>query len=148
MIWQWCRQVAPLGWLALALLIVVALVTMAGCGSMFKADADLDAQKQAAFQASLAQCTQAINAGDLAGARVVLSDLDDRAEAFQQERQVQSLGQLLAGAEALMSGDGALAQAAWSRIEDPHLSREVRVKASLIGIDVPLMPIATAEETK
>ena len=131
-------------WLWVSLGALVGLVLLGGCQSGQKAE-EQEAALRWQFQEQAIRCTQAIQAGDLEQARVHLSAAKAKALWHEQERQVQSLEKLIAGAEALMTGDGALARAEWSRIEDPRLSREVRVKAKLIDVDVPLMPVAEQE---
>ena len=55
---------------------------------------------------------------------------------------IRSLQALIEGAEALMNGNGELAETHFSRIEDPYLRREVRVKARQVDLKVPITPLA------
>lgn len=124
-------------WVLVALSVIVGASFLVGCGSTQKTEAD---PAGPVFGQHVAQTTAAINAGDLEAARSHLDRTRPLARTYEQKRKVQSLDQLIAGSEALMDGHVALAAAEWSRIEDPVLNREVRVKARVIGVDVPLMP--------
>ncbi len=93
-----------------------------------------------AFRQQLALAAASINAGDLATARAQLGDARASAAAPADVRKVDSLEQLIDGADALRAGDLDGARAAWSRIQEPQLGREVRHKARLIGVEVPLVP--------
>jgi len=130
-------------WLALLIMLIVAVVFLPGCQSGQKATR----AGQERFRQNVSACTQAIRAGDLADAKALLAKADDDARSFDQKRKTQSLGGLIDGAEALMDGNAQLARAKWSQIEDPLLGREVRVKANLIGMDVPLIS-TEAEQDK
>jgi len=90
------------------------------------------------YRTAVVDCTHAIHAGDLDEARGQLTTARKFADSEQRARQVQSLDQLITGAEALLVGDGTTAVAAWSQIEDPILQREVRIRARAIGLDVPV----------
>ncbi|MEE8519287.1 MAG: hypothetical protein V3S98_09205, partial [Dehalococcoidia bacterium] len=85
--------------------------------------------------------TEAINAGDLERARAYLREAQTVAANPSQARKVQSLEHLILGAEALRDGDPMLTRVEWSKIDEPSLSREVRHKARLFGIHVPIVPV-------
>lgn len=135
-------------WVWVTVGVAAMAISMTGCSNSTKASLKLERQT-AECHRQVVLCTQAIGAGDLAQAAEHLAMAEAQATSFEQRRQVQSLGKLLEGAEALMAGDGLAASQAWSQIEDPQLSREVRIKAQLIGMDVPLNPApALAQEVK
>ena len=90
------------------------------------------------FQEPLRASTQAIAAGDLEQARQYLGQARAVAADHDQQVKVDSVEHLIAGTEALMLGDPDRAMTAWAQIEETHLSREVRHKARLIGIEVPI----------
>ncbi len=98
------------------------------------------------YRDHLTYATEALNEGDLEKAKSHL----DRAGAFatnpKQNRKVRSLKRLVAGTEALMAGEPDTARAEWAQIEDPHLNREVRHKARLIGMDIPIVSLDDGEE--
>lgn len=129
------------------LLAVVALF-MAGCHAAPSAESKAaGGSDYRTFQEQLLLSTRAINAGDLELARVHLDEAGAAADNAKQLRKVDSLEQLITGAEALLGGEPDRARDEWSRIEEPHLSREVRHKARLIGMDVPMEPL-DSETTK
>ncbi len=130
-----------LGRLPLPSLVVVTILSglwgLAGCASPPTADtAAIDSRNR--FQEPLTASTRAIAAGDLEQARQYLGQARAVAVDHQQQVKVDSIEHLIAGTEALMVGDPDRARTAWAQIEEPHLSREVRHKARLIGIDVPI----------
>ncbi len=123
--------------LAAAAMLASAGVSV-GCSST-----SVDPQAEAArweYQEQLLLATQAVNSTDLEQARVHVEKARARAFNFEQQRKVDSLERLIAGAEALREGDAARARAEWAQIEDPALNREVRRKANQIGIEVPTSP--------
>jgi outer membrane biogenesis lipoprotein LolB len=120
-------------------LFFAATLVLAGCFSMSKTDHGArNGTYYRTYQDQIVQCTQAINAGDLALARVHLDQARAVALSAKQQRKVNSLDYLIDGTAALMSGDPDGARLAWAKIDEPHLSREVRHKARLIGMDVPM----------
>ena len=128
------------GWgrLLLPSLVAVAIPSwLWGCASPPIADTAAVASRTQ-FQEPLTASTQAIAAGDLEQARNYLGKARAAATDHDQQVKVDSIEYLIAGTEALMAGDADLARTAWAQIEEPHLSREVRHKARLIGIDVPI----------
>lgn len=93
------------------------------------------------FRQNILACTQAINRGDLVQAEIYLSSARPLAKTESEQVKLRSLETLIAGAEALMEGDGRLAEAHWSRIEDPILRHEIRSGARQIDLNVPLGPV-------
>jgi len=124
-----------LGRLPLPSLVAVTMLT--GCATPPTADTAAVTSHQQ-FQEPLAASTQAIAAGDLVGARAYLGQARAVAAGHDQQVKVESIEHLIAGTEALMVGDPDRARTAWAQIEEPHLGREVRHKARLIGIEVPI----------
>ncbi len=114
----------------LALSAAVITIVLTGCQSP-KAD-------PAASSQLLTASTQALGAGDLELARQYLDQARAVAATPEQQVKVDSLDRLIDGTEALRAGDPDGARSAWSQIQEPHLSREVRHKARLIGLDVPM----------
>jgi len=128
------------GWgrLLLPSLVAVAVPSwLWGCASPPIADTAAVASRSQ-FREPLTASTRAIAFGDLAQARQHLGQARAAATGHGQQVKVQSIEHLIAGTEALMVGDADGARTAWAQIEEPHLSREVRHKARLIGIDVPI----------
>jgi hypothetical protein len=93
------------------------------------------------FGEQIGLTTTAINVGELETARDYLGEARGVATTARDTQKVDALDNLIVGAEALRTGDPAGARAAWSRIDDPRLAREVRHKARLIGIEVPMVPV-------
>ncbi len=119
-------------------LVAVAILSwLWGCASPPIADTAAVASRSQ-FQEPLTASTRAIAAGDLEQARHYLGQARAAATDHDQRVKVDSIEHLIAGTEALMAGDADRARTAWAQIEEPHLSREVRHKARLIGIDVPI----------
>ncbi len=119
--------------------LLAAVVILAGCH--YAPPVDQNARNNTyyrTFQEQMISCTQANNAGDLGQARVHLDQARAVALSSKQQRKVESLDYLIDGTEALMSGEVDVARRAWAKIDEPHLSREVRHKARLIGMDVPM----------
>ncbi len=116
---------------------LVAVIMLSGCASPPTADTAAVTSRHR-FQEPLTASTQAISAGDLEQAKHYLSQARAVAADHDQQVKVDSLEHLIAGTEALMVGEPDRARTAWSQIEEPRLSREVRHKARLIGIDVPI----------
>ena len=129
-----CSRLVPL--------LAAVATFMAGCHAAQtaapQAQAELDHQT---FQEQLLLSTRAINAGDLELARVHLDGAAAVAVNAKQLCKVDGLDQLIVGAAALLAGEPGRARHEWSRIEEPHLSREVRHKARLIGMDLPMEPL-------
>ncbi len=128
------------GWggLLLPSLVAVAILSWIwGCASPPIADTAAVASRSQ-FQEPLTASTRAIAAGDLEQARHYLDQARAAATGHDQKVKVDSIEHLIAGTEALMVGDADRARTTWAQIEEPHLSREVRHKARLIGIDVPI----------
>lgn len=117
-------------------LVAVAIPSwLCGCASPPIADTAVVASR---FQEPLTASTRAIAAGDLERARHYLGQARAAATDHDQQVKVDSIEHLIAGTEALMVGDANGARTAWAQIEEPHLGTEVRHKARLIGIDVPI----------
>jgi hypothetical protein len=110
---------------------------LTGCATTPNADTAAIASHNS-FQEPLTASTQAIVTGDLEQARHYLGQARAVAVDHDQQVKVESVEHLIAGTEALMVGDPDRARTAWAQIQEPHLSREVRHKARLIGIDVPI----------
>ena len=121
-----------------SVLMVLWLVMLgSGCQSQ---------QRSVTLRQGLNQSVDAVHAGDLQAARTELDGVKGKAKSFEEKRLVQSVDELIAGAKALMAGDVTEAKLAWSKIEDPQLNREVRVKASAVmDLDVPMVVV---KETK
>ncbi len=127
-----------LGRLPLPSLVVVTILSgLWGCASPPAADTAAIADRDR-FQEPLTASTRAIVAGDLEQARQYLGQARAVAADHHQQVKVDSIEHLITGTEALMVGDPDRARAAWAQIQEPHLNREVRHKARLIGIDVPI----------
>lgn len=116
---------------------LAAVIMLSGCATPPAADTAAVTSHNR-FQEPLTASTQAINAGDLELAKQYLGQARAAATDDGQKVKVDSLDHLITGTEALMAGDPDSARAAWSQIREPHLSREVRHKARLVGIDVPI----------
>ena len=116
---------------------LAAITMLTGCATTPNADTAAIASHNR-FQEPLTASTQAIAAGDLEQARQYLGQARAVAADHDQQVKVESVEYLIAGTEALMVGDPDRARTAWAQIQEPHLSREVRHKARLIGIDVPI----------
>ncbi len=113
--------------------LLAAVTVLSGCHGGAAVD-------PGAFRQQLSMAAASINVGDLESARAQLRDARAAAAAPAEVRKVDSLEQLIDGADALRAGDLDGARAAWSRIQEPQLGREVRHKARLIGVEVPLVP--------
>jgi hypothetical protein len=118
----------------------VAVALLTGCAAGPAADSAPGVVDHQAFRDQLARTTQAVNAGDLEEAKTQLRQARAATTTSRQVQKVQGLQHLIAGAEALRAGDPQGARTAWARIEEPHLRREVRHKARLIGLEVPMVP--------
>lgn len=92
------------------------------------------------FRQNLMASAQAVQRGDLEEAEVHLATARPLANTPHAQQQLRSMEMLIQGAEQMMVGDQRLAAATWSRIEDPHLRREVRHTARRFDVDVPLSP--------
>jgi len=114
----------------LALPAAVIAIILTGCQSS-KADPTASSQ-------ILTASTQALGAGDLELARQYLDQARAATVTPAQQVKIDSLDWLIDGTEALRAGDPDGARTAWSQIQEPNLSREVRHKARLIGLDVPM----------
>lgn len=96
--------------------------------------------RQVAFRSGMNQSVEALQAGDLKEAKAHVDKVRGHAQDFEEKRLVQSMDELIAGSQSMMDGDVEQAKVAWSSIEDPHLSREVRSKAAAVmNVDVPLV---------
>jgi hypothetical protein len=122
---------ACLGWIGL----------LVGCQARPSVDVSAETLRWE-YQEQMILATRAIQADRLEQAKVHLAAARAKAFTFHQERKVESLERLIAGAEALRSGNGEAAREHWARIADPTLNSEVRSKAKLIGIDVPMGSVA------
>ncbi|MCP3903431.1 MAG: hypothetical protein GY715_07320 [Planctomycetes bacterium] len=114
--------------------LLAAVVLVAGCHSAPEGDSAVRAQE---FREQLALSTTAIGEGDLERARGHLGQAEARIGSDEEQQKVESLDQLIAGAELMMSGDAQAAVTEWSQIQDPALAREVNVKAERVGMAVP-----------
>jgi hypothetical protein len=117
----------------------VAVALLTGCAAGPAADSAPAVVDHQAFRDQLARTAQAVNAGDLEEAKSQLRQARSSTTTTRQAQKVEGLEQLIAGAEALRAGDPEGARSAWARIEEPHLRREVRHKARLIGLEVPVV---------
>ena len=81
-----------------------------------------------------------LNGADLDAAAEHLDEADRLADSDFEKRKVQSLRQVIAGAQHLMDGSGADAAEAWARIPSPTLRYEVQEKAAGVGSQVPDRP--------
>jgi len=121
-------------------LALATAVVLAGCHTT-TVDPNAGARAQVAFDEQLGMAAQAINVGDLHSARDFVREARAAATTARDHQKVESLDHLISGAEALRTGDPDGARAEWSRIEEPRLAREVRHKARMIGVDVPMEPV-------
>ncbi|MHC4990165.1 MAG: hypothetical protein ACYTGC_04220 [Planctomycetota bacterium] len=129
-----------------AIPLLTAVVLIGGCSSTKRVDDDSALVTQdREFQQSLVLTTESINQAELESARTHLRTARSLARTQGQRRKVQSLHQLLNGAEALMAGEPVQAQEAWSQIKDPRLKQEVQQKASTIGMNQNATPVETGE---
>ncbi|MBL4699858.1 MAG: hypothetical protein JKX85_01240 [Phycisphaeraceae bacterium] len=128
--------------LILLLAALTSLLLLPGCSSTQK----VDLARQERFQTALRQCTKAINKGDLDNAQTHLAKVNKNALNHSEKRKAQSLTKLVAGAQALVDGDAKLARNEWSNIADPRLARQVRTRAKLIDVTVPLQPVQDRKE--
>jgi len=136
------------GVVRLATLSVIGVFLGAGvsaCSGSGSVDPTAEARRWE-FREQLILATRAINQADLDQAKLHVQKARSRAFNFEQQRQVEGLTHLIAGAEALRQGDGARARSEWSQIEDPALLREVRGKARAIGIEVTPDAVANRAE--
>ena len=122
-------------------LLLAAVVVLTGCAVGPPADTESVTADYGAFRDQLALTTQAINAGALEEARMQLSRTRATVRTPRQVQKVDDLHLLIVGAEALRVGNPVGARTAWAQIEEPHLRREVRHKARLIGLEVPMGPV-------
>ena len=122
---------------------------VAGVGCQSSQDISAEqALRQQTFAEELAASTDAIRAGELEAARMHLETAGANADTETDHEKVLSLDHLIAGAEALMSGDTGEARHAWSRIDDPDLGDQVREQARLVGFAVPDAPVETEAESE
>ena len=121
------------------LLATVALLT--GCAAGPAASPEPVVVDHQAFRNQLVRTTQAVNAGDLETAKAQLRRARAATTTTRQAQKVDDLHLLIVGAEALRVGNPVGARTAWAQIEEPHLRREVRHKARLIGLEVPMGPV-------
>lgn len=126
--------------------VLPAVLMLGACQSASKtSEADAEALRWQ-YREQVLLATQAINEGNLKQAKEHVRSARGKAFSRTQQRKLQSLESLIAGAEALRSGDGSMAAAEWSQIRDPSLLAEVREKARRIGVDVPESPVDEKEE--
>ncbi len=123
---------------AAAASVALGCVVWLGTGCQFVSEMKVSKQL---FRQNILACTQAINRGDLTQAEIYLNSARPLAKSDSEQVKLRSLETLIAGAEALMEGDGRLAEAHWSRIEDPVLRHEIRRGARGIDLNVPLGPV-------
>jgi hypothetical protein len=118
-----------------------AVILLAGCATTTPKQAGPGEVDNQAFIDHLTLTAQAINAGDLDKAKARLGRARAATVTPQDVQKVDGLEYLIVGAEALRSGDPESARTAWGKIEEPHLRREVRYKARLIGLEVPILSV-------
>ena len=112
-------------------LLLAAIVLAGGCQT----------QRVADYRRSMTDGVRAVQAGELEQAEGCIENAKKNARGYEQQRQVQSMEQLIAGAQAMMDGRVELAKAAWSEIADPRLNLEVRRQAdAVMGVEVPMIP--------
>lgn len=85
-------------------------------------------------QMALVSATEAVRVGDLEAARQHVSTGRAAGGSPYQRTKLDSLEQLINGAEAMMAGDVVGAREQWNRIVDPHLRREVDQKLEQKGL--------------
>jgi hypothetical protein len=119
--------------MGLKFLVVLALVAVvAGCGG---------SQCKTIFRENMTRSVTAVEAGQLDKAQQYINSAKDCAKSYEQRRQLDSMEELVNGAQAMMDGQVADAKASLSRIRDPQLNHEVRRKAqSVLGVDVSMIP--------
>jgi hypothetical protein len=121
-----------------AVLLAVAIL-LTGCATAIPDEGGLNEIHNEAFIDHLTLTTEAINAGDLDQAKARLGRARAATATARDVQKVDGLEHLIAGAEALRSGNPEGAKSAWAQIEEPRLRREVRHKARLIGLEVPVL---------
>jgi hypothetical protein len=100
-----------------------------------------------AFNESIRQSVDSIQAGDMETADTHLAQARKNAKTHEDKRIVASMDDLVTGAKAMMTGDVDAAKQQWAGIDDPRFNREVRVKAdAMMGVKVPL--VAKVKESK
>ena len=120
-------------WYAMVLLFCFLAIT-SGCQT--------PQETPSMYRTHINQCASAVQAGDLKEGEFYLAKAKLEAVGFEQKRQVESMERLITGAKAMMNGDVETAKAEWSKISDPRLNREVRMKADdVLNIDVPITPV-------
>ena len=122
-------------------LVLAAAILLTGCATAVPDEAGLGEIDNQAFIDHLTLTTEAINAGDLNKAKARLGRARAATVTAHDVQKVDGLEYLIAGAEALRSGNPDRARNEWARIEEPRLRREVRHKARLIGLEVPMLSV-------
>jgi len=122
-------------------ILLAATILLTGCAAAMPDEGGLGGVDNEAFIDHLTLTTEAINAGDLDKAKARLGRARAATATAHDVQKVDGLEQLIAGAEALRSGDPEGARSAWAKIEEPRLRREVRHKARLIGLEVPVLSV-------
>ena len=119
---------------------VIALLPVTGCSSMpwsKKAKAEPQPLVNHNFHDHLASAVTAIKAAELDAASQQLDAADAAAKTLKEREQVESLRKLVAGARAMMAGQGQRAADAWSQIPDSQLRLQVRDRSTQLGFRLP-----------
>ncbi|MEM8738327.1 MAG: hypothetical protein AAGG38_07610 [Planctomycetota bacterium] len=116
----------------MALCSVVCAALLTGCQST-----DRGAEQLADYREQLTRATESIAASDFESAYRHAAEAERLASTEPQKQKALSLRYLVAGTELYAEGDVLGAKAQWELITDAVLYREVRRKASDIGISLP-----------
>jgi hypothetical protein len=119
-------------------ILLGAAILLTGCATAMPDQGGLGAIDNQAFIDHLMLTTEAINAGELDTAKARLGRARAATATTHDVQKVDGLEHLIAGAEALRAGNPDGARSEWAQIEEPRLRREVRHKARLIGLEVPV----------
>ncbi|MEO1236597.1 MAG: hypothetical protein AAFX76_07395 [Planctomycetota bacterium] len=111
----------------------MALTVAAGCQSAPKVD-----QRLLDYRSAMGSATESIQASEFDGARGHIDTALRLAQDEVERQKAQSLGHLVDGTEAYAQGDVLGAKSKWEQISDPVLYREVRRKARVLGVSLPL----------
>ena len=142
------RRESQLGPRAGLLVLVLVAGVIGGCRSTQKSmvfDSTPATQDVRRFDRALKASIEAVQAGNLAEAESHIDAARSEAATYEQQRQVDSMAELCAGARAMLAADASAAKRHWTAIRDPHLNREVRNQVQVVlGLEVPM--VANDEE--
>ena len=137
------RRESRLGARAGLLVVVLVAGAIGGCQSTQKSTAFQESpqpRESYRFDRALEASIDAVRMGDLATAESHIEAARLEAATYEQQRQVESMAELCAGARAMQAADTRAAKQHWAAISDPHLNREVRNQVQVVlGIEVPMV---------